>query len=146
MDNNHDLINQAKILCEKKRERLTKPRLEVLKIIAKSHKPLGAYEILSKLQDAFDSPKPPTVYRAIDFWLEMGFIHRIESINAYVACDYHHSHQGVQFTICDDCGTVMEVHLDEVIQFLQHRLSKDSFVPLRWNLEIHGQCSNCHRI
>lgn len=90
------------------------------------------------------SPKPPTVYRAIDFWVQMGFIHRIESINAYVVCDSLHSHQGSQFTICDDCGTVMEVHLDEVIQFLQHRLNKDSFVPISWNLEIHGQCSNCH--
>lgn len=143
MKPNQDLITQAQIICAEQKERLTQPRLEVLKIISQSHKPLGAYEILSRLEDVIDSPKPPTVYRAIDFWLEMGFIHRIESINAYVLCNSHHCHRGSQFTICDDCGTVMEVHLDEVIQFLQNRLSKDSFVPLRWNLEIHGQCNNC---
>lgn len=140
---NQDVIQQAQMICAEKKERLTQPRLEVLKIISQSQKPLGAYEILNKLEAALDSPKPPTVYRAIDFWVQMGFIHRIESLNAYVLCHAHHPHQGAQFMICDDCGTVMEVHLDEVMQFLQHPLSKNSFIPLRWNLEIHGQCSSC---
>lgn len=143
MSCSQNLINQAHIICEKKKERLTKPRLEVLKILSKSHEPIGAYEIINQLKDILDSPKPPTIYRAIDFWLQMGFIHRIESLNAYVACHSNHSHLGAQFMICGDCNTVTEVHLDKITQSLQQSLSQTSFLCSRWNLEIHGQCGNC---
>jgi len=140
---NQDLTQQAQMICAEKKERLTQPRLEVLKIISQSQKPLGAYEILNKLEEVLDSPKPPTVYRAIDFWVQMGFIHRIESLNAYVICHADHVHQGAQFMICDDCGSVLEVHLDDMINLFQRHLDEGTFLPLKWNLEIHGQCSSC---
>ncbi|MBM3610806.1 MAG: transcriptional repressor [Alphaproteobacteria bacterium] len=143
MNSNTHIIDQAEAFCAEKKERLTKPRLEVLKIMAESQQPLRAYEILSKLKDVLDLPSPPTVYRAIDFWLQMGFIHRIESLNAYVICHSNHSHPGAQFTICDDCGTVMEVHVDKMMEFIQDRFTRNTFVPVKWNLEIHGQCSSC---
>ena len=57
-----------------------------------------------------NSPKPPTIYRAIDFWHSHNFIHRIESQNAYFICIENHLHKGSQFMICDECGKVIEAH------------------------------------
>jgi len=133
------LIKQASDYCEQNKYRLTEPRLQVLKIIASSVKPLGAYEILDKLSKTIKNPKPPTAYRAIDFWQEQGFIHRIESINAYVSCEAGHRHQGSQFMICDDCGA----HLCDLPKPLKDSTIKNTFTPSRWSFEIHGQCAKC---
>lgn len=137
------IIRKASDYCEQKKHRLTEPRRQVLRIIASSAEPLGAYEILDKLGQVIKNPKPPTVYRAIEFWQEHGFIHRIESLNAYVACEAGHQHQGSQFMICDDCGTVIETHLCELPQSLKDNTVKNTFRPSRWNLEIHGVCAKC---
>ena len=93
-------------ICKKNNWRLTKPRLEVLKIISLSKKPIKAYDILKKLANKIKNPKPPTAYRAIDFWQKHNFIHRVESLNAYAACSGEHADTGTQFLICDDCGKV----------------------------------------
>ena len=137
------LVNAAKY-CETGKHRLTKPRVEVLKIIACSTKPLGAYEILEKLSKTIKNPKPPTVYRAIEFWQEHGFIHRIESLNAYISCEAGHRHKGSQFMICDDCGNVTEAHLCDLPQPFKDSTTKNTFTPSRWNLEIHGLCGKCN--
>ena len=87
-------LKQVESYCEEHKHRLTQPRVEVLKIISSSKKPLGAYEILDRLDGVMKNPKPPTVYRAIEFWQQIGFIHRIESLNAYDACEAGHQHKG----------------------------------------------------
>ena len=138
-----NIIHQAELFCICHKERFTKPRLEVLKIIAASAKPLGAYEILDKLGDVIQSPKPPTAYRAIEFWQQKGFIHRIASLNAYVICHAGHPHQGGQFMICDDCGAVIETHLCDLPEPLKNSAKNNTFVPSSWNVEIHGLCSEC---
>ncbi|MEM1283173.1 MAG: Fur family transcriptional regulator [Chlamydiota bacterium] len=137
------IITHAETFCIQQKERLTKPRLEVLKIVAASSKPMGAYEILKKLERVIDVPKPPTVYRALDFWVEKGFLHRIESLNAYVTCSAGHRHQGSQFMICDDCGIVIEAHLCQLPQALKERAMENTFKPTNWNVEIHGLCVHC---
>lgn len=137
------IIKKASNYCENNKYRLTEPRLEVLKIIVSGTKPLGAYEILEELGKTIKSPKPPTAYRAIEFWQEQGFIHRIESLNAYIACEAGHRHKGSQFMICDDCGDVTETHLCELPLPLQDSVIKNTFTPSRWNFEIHGQCRKC---
>jgi len=140
---NQSLIKNAMKYCDENKYRLTEPRLNVLKIFASSKKPLGAYEILEKLSTVLTTPKPPTAYRAIEFWQEQGFIHRIESLNAYVACAAGHQHKGSQFMICDACGDVTEAHLCELPQALKKSTSDKTFTPAHWSLEIHGQCRNC---
>ncbi len=139
----NEIIDQARLFCVEQKERLTKPRLEVLKIIAVSSKPLGAYEILEKLGKVIDSPKPPTAYRAIEFWQKKGFIHRIGSLNAYVICHAGHRHKGVQFMICDDCGTVTETHIYDFSETLKNSATNSTFMPSSWYVEIHGLCSQC---
>ena len=137
------IIDQAKLLCVRQKERLTKPRLEVLKIIAMSSKPMGAYAILKKLGKVIDSPKPPTVYRAIKFWQQKGFIHRIESLNAYITSSTGHQHQSTQFMICNNCGVVIETNICDLAESLKNSTINNKFKPLSWNLEIHGLCAQC---
>ncbi len=137
------IVDQACIFCVENKERLTRPRLEVLKIIAANTKPLGAYEILERLGKVIDSPKPPTAYRAIEFWQKKGFIHRIRSLNAYVICHAVHRHKGEQFMICDDCGVVTETHIYDFSESLKNRAEDNTFIPSSWYVEIHGQCAQC---
>lgn len=137
------IIKKVSKYCEDNKFRLTEPRLQVLKIIASSKKPLGAYEVLEKLSKVIKNPKPPTVYRAIEFWQEHGFVHRLESLNSYVVCEAAHRHKGSQFMICDGCGIVIETHLCELPKSLKDKAVKNTFVPLRWNFEIHGVCGEC---
>ena len=131
-------------ICKKNKWRLTEPRLEVLRIISYSDKPIKAYDILKLLANKIKNPKPPTAYRAIEFWQNHNFIHRIESLNAYAACSQGHNHPGAQFLICDDCGKVIESNfLHNLPQILQKNLKQHTFKPLRWNLEVSGICSQC---
>ena len=131
-------------ICKKNKWRLTEPRLEVLRIISLSEKPIKAYEILKQLAIKIKNPKPPTAYRAIEFWQKHNFIHRIESLNAYSICSQGHTHRGSQFLICDDCGKVIESNfLTNLPQILQKTTPKSNFKALRWNLEVNGICNQC---
>ena len=138
------LLKKATEYCEAHKYRLTQPRQHVLEIVARSKKPLKAYEILKLLGEISDNPKPPTVYRAIEFWQAHGFVHRIESLNAYRACEAGHQHKGSHFMICDDCGDVTEAHLCDLPQSLKDSVNNEAFKLARWSFEIHGTCSNCN--
>lgn len=140
---NHKVMKDLKTYCHEKSLRYTEPRQYVYDIITKSDKPIGAYEVLEHLRQYLPNPKPPTAYRAIDFLLEHGLVHRIESLNAYIACQNDHHHSGSQFMICDDCGDVSEAHACHLPEFFQHKAVESHFTPKFWNIEIHGQCDKC---
>ena len=144
MSNKKALIKQVADYCAKNGIRFTESRQFVLEIIADAKKPIGAYDILEQLGKKIDNPKPPTAYRAIEFLSEHGFIHRIESLNAYLTCHSDHLHQGSQFMICDDCGTVTETHLCHLPEALQNKTDAAGFHLSRWNVELHGSCNTCH--
>lgn len=137
------LIKTVEAYCAEAGIRFTSPRRFVLEIIASSKMPLGAYDVLERLGSRMDNPKPPTVYRAIDFLREHGFIHRIESLNAYVACGVDHRHMGSQFLVCDKCGKVAEAHLCRVPEDLAQQVDKAGFTLTRWDAELHGTCKDC---
>jgi Fur family zinc uptake transcriptional regulator len=140
---NKTFLKKAEEFCAAHKHRLTEPRLEVLKIIATSKKPLGAYDILEQLSKTIRDPKPPTAYRAIEFWQEQGFIHRIESLNAYVICEAGHHHSGSQFMICGSCGDVTEAHLCDLPKDFKKTLATKGFTAKSWNMELHGTCGAC---
>ena len=129
--------------CIKYKFRLTEPRKNVLQIIASSNKPIKAYEVLKKLAKITSHPKPPTIYRAIDFWHSHNFIHRVESQNAYFPCVENHLHKGSQFMICDECGKVIEAHFCDLPENIKQSTKQKAFIPKAWNLEIKGLCGNC---
>lgn len=136
-------ITKAEDFCLTNGHRLTEPRLHVLHIMAKAERPLTAYEILERLGEYLDKPKPPTAYRAIEFWQTHGFIHRIESLNAYILCQAGHKHEGSQFMICDDCGNVTETHLCAVPDALKTKADSRNFKVSHWSVELHGRCADC---
>jgi Fur family transcriptional regulator, zinc uptake regulator len=137
------IVEQAFKFCSDNKLRLTEPRIEVLKIISRNGKPIKAYEVLDKLSNTIKNPKPPTAYRAIEFWKKYNFIHRIESLNAYLLCEANHFHNGTQFLICDSCGKVIESHLCELPEALKNSTEKNTFIPSTWHLEINGICHQC---
>ena len=138
-----DIVAKAAKWCEAHGYRFTKPRRHVLKIIAGHNEPVSAYDILDELQDYISNPKPPTVYRAIDFLDHHGFIHRIESRNAYLACNSDHFHAGSQFMICDNCGRTIEAHLCHLPEAINNTAQGHDFRVTHWDMEAHGICSHC---
>src|SRR6202521_1791611 len=104
-----DALSHAVALCAERGERLTPMRRRVLEILAASHTPLGAYEIMDRIGRQGPRPAPITVYRALDFLRENGLVHRIESRNAFIACVHDHATSDpVVFLICEKCGAVGE--------------------------------------
>ena len=89
------------------------------------------------------NPKPPTAYRAIEFWERYNFIHKIESLNAYSLCEAEHLHSGSQFLICNQCGEVTESHICEIPKIIKEKIEKNIFSAKSWNLEVKGICSKC---
>jgi Fur family zinc uptake transcriptional regulator len=138
------LIINAYNYCKEHGYRYTEPREQVLQILLSEQKPLSAYEILAKLSKTMKSPKPPTVYRAIQFWQEQGFIHCIESLKSYIAClCRYHSHGGAHFLICDICGDIKEIEIENGFSLLQKETQKHGFNLKNWTTEIRGECSKC---
>ena len=137
------LEKKATKFCIENKHRLTEPRLLVLKIISASKRPIKAYEILKELGKKIKNPKPPTAYRAIEFWCKFNFIHRIESLNAYAACNSEHFHSGYQYMICKGCGIVIESHFGELPKVIKNILKQNTFKLSNWNLEINGVCNKC---
>ena len=129
--------------CTANKERLTLPRQLVLKIIARNKKPLKAYDLIDKLRSRLVNIKPPTVYRALDFWQKHNFIHRIESLNAFCICSVDQLHKGAQFIICNSCGEVVESDSCNLPKIIDEFLKKNTFKPLKWNIEINGICQDC---
>lgn len=129
--------------CEARGLRLTPLRLRVLEMIAASDKPVKAYDLLDRLKDERAGAAPPTIYRALDFLLENGFIHKLESINAYVSCHHPEEAHQVPFLICDVCASAVEICDDGVAALLSAQAREHGFRPRAQTLEVHGVCAGC---
>lgn len=136
-------IQQAERICKSLGERLTPLRKTVLEFVWLSHEPIKAYDLLGKLQAIHPSSAPPTVYRALDFLLKMGLIHKIESLNAYLGCTDPSAAHSCQFLICECCGSAAEVESTDVNINVEKVVDAFDFEFQTMNLEIHGRCHQC---
>ncbi|MGD8107573.1 zinc uptake transcriptional repressor Zur [Pantoea sp. FN0302] len=138
------ILSQAEKICLQRNVRLTPQRLEVLRLMAEQNTAISAYDLLDLLRASEPQAKPPTIYRALDFLLEQGFIHRVESNNSYVVCHHFEEPRHTSaMLICDRCGTVSEQHAQGVETVLQ-LLSQQSGFSLRNSvIEAHGLCAGC---
>ena len=139
-----DALAHAEALCSKRGERLTPMRRHVLEVLAASHKPLGAYEIIEQVAVRGPRPAPITIYRALDFLTAQGLVHRIESRNAFLACiNNHASGAPVVFLICEHCGAVGEAASSTVADSLNAAAKSAGFTPKSPVIEISGVCAHC---
>jgi Fur family transcriptional regulator, zinc uptake regulator len=138
-----DLLRHADERCETLGVRLTPLRRRVLEMLANSEKPIKAYDLLDVLKKEHDAAAPPTIYRALDFLLEHGFVHKIESLNAFVACPHAHAGHPSQFLICDQCGATVELEDQEISTRLFAQARLHGFVPSHNVTEVHGRCPQC---
>jgi Fur family zinc uptake transcriptional regulator len=139
-----DVLAHAETLCAQRGQRLTPMRRQVLEVLAASHQPLGAYEIMEQVAREGPRPAPITIYRALDFLIENGLVHRIESRNAFLACQHHHDSGAlVAFLICEKCGAVGEAPAAAIMQTIAAATKGTGFVPKLSVIEIIGLCAHC---
>lgn len=140
-----DALRYAEDVCGRRGQRLTPTRRQVLEVLLlESHKPLGAYEIIDRAARHGARHAPITVYRALDFLIENGLAHRIESRNAYLACGHRHDASDlVVFLICERCGEVGEAPSQAVADSLRAATRAAGFAPKAPVIEITGICGHC---
>lgn len=146
-------LEKAEALCQKRGVQLTPLRRDVLRLVLEAEAPIGAYALLDQLKESRAKAAPPTVYRALDFLLEQGLIHRLERLNAFMGCaealdghDHHHDHahdHPHQFLICRGCGTTREISDHAVAAAIAAAAARGGFSAPRATVEIEGLCAQC---
>ena len=131
-------VAMARKLCENAGERFTPLRAHVLELVLKDGGAVKAYDLLDRLSPEIGSPKPPTVYRALEFLSRLGLIHRVEALNSFIACDHSHEGHLAEFFICEACSHVEERHAHD------HMECKPSGFTIRRSVvEHYGLCASC---
>ena len=127
--------------------KLTRNQSLVLGVLTHAAAPKSAYDVLDSLRaEGFRAPLQ--VYRALEKLIELGLVHRLESLNAFVACADPHDHAGHEhgitaFAICEDCGTVTEFHDQGIDGRLNAWQNAEHFKPKKTTIEIRGHCKDC---
>ncbi|MCF2947408.1 transcriptional repressor [Paraglaciecola aquimarina] len=137
-------IYKARQFCEDKGARFTLLREKVYGLLLEQEGAVGAYELLDSLKLTESNAKPATIYRTLDFLLEFGLIHKIESTNAFVACHHFDCHHPVQFLICDTCGEVKEIQSIGLKDTLNKQAESVGFKVVKQTIEAHGTCAACN--
>ncbi|GAN59183.1 transcriptional repressor [Acetobacter cibinongensis] len=154
------LLDRATAVCAEHGARMTPQRREILGLILSAQTPVGAYDLLERIKAPDRKPAPPTVYRALDFLLEQGLIHRIERLSAFVPCTHllhdqqtpecthNHDHDSMclhtaQFLICRSCRSVTEITTPKVLESVRQACRDEGFVVKSTSIEIEGLCASC---
>jgi len=138
------LLKKAQQVCTKKGARFTNVREYVFLLLANQKGAVGAYDLLDELKKRDPAAKPATIYRALDFLSKQGFVHKIESINAFIMC--HHfgeCNHPVQLLICDECGYVEEIQSKNFDLALRTMAEANGFTINHQIVEAHGSCNKC---
>ncbi len=136
-------LQRAEQICQDHGARFTHLRRRVLEIIWANHTPSKAYDILAVLMREDASAKPPTVYRTLNFLMEHGLVHKINSLNAYMGCAHPDAHEECQFLICRKCGVVEECRNPEVTQAVSSTANASKFHLQKTEVELSGECAAC---
>lgn len=136
-------LQHARKVCEENKVRLTPIREKVLRLVWQSHNPLGAYDILPMLSENGKAAAPPTVYRALDFLVAQGLVHRIASLNAFVGCSVWSDKHVSQFLLCRKCGVAIEIEAPAITQAIAHNADQYGFETDNESIEISGLCQCC---
>lgn len=141
-----DALDRAAQLCTQRGARLTELRRQVLQLVWRGHEAVGAYAILEALRRSHPGAAPPTVYRALDFLIEHGLIHRIELLNAYVGCPRPEQRHVSQFLICGKCGGAAELDDPAIAGAVLRRAGALGFSVEQQTIELRGICPRCQPV
>ena len=136
-------IKQAQQICDSSNSRFTALRKRVLELVWARHEPVKAYDLLYELQKEDQSAKPATIYRALDFLLNLGLVHKIHRYNAYVGCVDPNIQQPSFFLVCNNCNRVTENHDAEYNKLIEAISKRHQFKLSETSFEIEGLCSHC---
>jgi len=147
-EHNHDMcisdaLDAAEQTCRRNGLRFTPLRRRVLEIAWSRHAPIGAYDILAELHDGKRTAAPPTVYRALEFLVEHGFVHKIESLNAFVGCGKPDGAHVGQFLICGTCRQVGELDDPDIAALIAKKAATVGFDVSHQTIEVLGLCKDC---
>ena len=144
---NHDLAEQlqvAQALCEQQGRRLTPLRRQVLEqLLRQNGRSLKAYELLDGMREIHPGSAPPTIYRALDFLVEAGLIHRLDAVNAWMACHDAGGAPHDLLVVCTHCGAVAEISDPAMSARLAERVALTGFKPTSHETEIRALCTVC---
>lgn len=136
-------IAAAEAACTRVGETLTPLRRRVFELLLDSEGPAKAYDLLDALKPEHSAAKPPTVYRALDFLVRLGLAHRIESQNAFVACDVGACARSTIFLLCEKCGASVEADAGHALSDVAEAATRAGFALKRTMLEATGLCATC---
>jgi Fur family zinc uptake transcriptional regulator len=136
-------VGAAERVCAERRLQFTPVRRRVLEILLEAHRALGAYEILDRLRAEGLGSQPPVAYRALDFLARHGFVHKIERLNAFVACAHPDERHAPAFMICRSCNAVAEARAEPAKGGLGRAAREAGFRIERTVVEAEGLCPNC---
>ena len=150
-NHNHDVcisggLKAAEEHCSENGIRLTAVRKQVLGILLESHSAMGAYEILDRLKATGQKAQPPVAYRALDFLQKHGFVHKIERLNAFIACASPGEGHTPAFLICRQCDKVAEAHAALEEGRLGTLANSAGFAIEKTAVEAVGLCPNCQSV
>lgn len=148
---NHDhcishALMSAEAICRGKNLRLTPVRKRILELIWSSHKTIGAYELLDSLKRDTPSAKPVTIYRALDFLLAAGLIHKVESLNAFIGCNHPETAHRSAILICEHCHNAFELEAQAVFKDVTALSRQIGFNTRQVTLELRGVCADCQQV
>ncbi len=136
-------LTSAEAECRDKGLRLTPTRRRVLEILLSDHKALGAYDLLAELSREGLGSQPPVVYRALEFLVGNGFAHKIEKLNAYIACSHPGTDHAPAFMICRSCAAVAEATARPTAGDLGRAAKSAGFAIETAVVEVEGLCPSC---
>jgi len=139
-----DQLALAERLCEQSGRRLTPIRRKVLELLLRQDgRSLKAYELLEAMRNVHPGSAPPTVYRALDFLVEAGLIHRLDAVNAWIACHDAGGAPHDLLVVCTHCGAVAELSDPALTARLAERVALTGFTPTSHETEIRALCAKC---
>jgi len=147
-DHDHDhcvrlALRAAEEICRERGQRLTALRRRVLELVWANHRPVGAYALLEMMRDESGQVAPATVYRALDFLQELGLVHRVTSLNAFIGCAFPGAPHTGQFLICTSCQELAELDDAQVTAALSASASASGFAISHTTVEVMGLCPHC---
>ncbi|MFT4047789.1 MAG: Fur family transcriptional regulator [Solimonas sp.] len=137
-------LRHATAMCEARGLRFTSIRRDVYAAMLRQRRPLSAYQLLELMQAQQQKRLAPlTVYRVLDFLVDSGLVHKLETAHSFVACEHpDEAHQSL-YLLCTDCGSTEEVATGKLARLIDREASERHFQPSRQVLEVEGLCAAC---